>query len=89
MASKADDALIGSIVRRVTEKRIDFLTSIFSEIGHTPARAAQRARLTYAAYLGHFQMARALVDDDYTLAEHRADYLDHAVHALAERRTAD
>ncbi len=82
MASRADDALIGAIVRRVTAKRINFLGNIFTETGHTPPMAAQKARLAYAAYLGHFHMVQALGDDDHFLSGQRNDYLDRIVETL-------
>ncbi|MEZ5377934.1 MAG: TetR/AcrR family transcriptional regulator [Acidimicrobiales bacterium] len=88
LASRADDPLLGEIVRRVTAKRLASLESIFAEIGFTPTIARRQARIAYAAYLGHFQMASALADDDNILGGGRSAYLDQMVHTLARESTS-
>ena len=47
----------GPVLARVTAARLAFLARIFDDLGLTPARARDRARITYAAYLGHLQLA--------------------------------
>jgi AcrR family transcriptional regulator len=56
------DPRVRAAVARVTESRVSFLTSAYRELGFTPNRAADRARLVYATYLGLLQMAREAPD---------------------------
>ncbi len=82
LSARANDPVIGDIIRRVTAKRVAYLESIFDEIGLSGPTARRRARLAYAAYLGHFQMALAL-GDDAVLDDDRSTYLDQVVDTLA------
>lgn len=59
----ADDPVVGPVVRRVTERRLAFLATTFSDLGHDD-EAQQRARLAYAAYVGWFTLRRAAPPDD-------------------------
>jgi AcrR family transcriptional regulator len=56
------DPRVRAAVARVTESRVSFLTRAYRELGFTPNRAADRARLVYATYLGLLQMAREAPD---------------------------
>jgi AcrR family transcriptional regulator len=60
---RADDPVVGPVVRRVTEQRIAFLVGLFRDAGLTPATARRRARQAYSTYVGHFHVRRALPDD--------------------------
>lgn len=81
LAAKADDPLLGSIVQRVTTTRVGYVESIFVDLGLTPAKAAHRARQTYATYLGHFALKLALSDDP-RLTTNRSRYLHELVETL-------
>lgn len=59
-----DDPAVGPVVRRVTERRLAFLTTTFSDLGHDDDEAQQRARLAYAAYVGWFALRRAAPPGD-------------------------
>ena len=52
----APHPLVAPVLARVTATRLAFLTEIFLALDLTPARARDRARITYAAYLGHLQL---------------------------------
>jgi AcrR family transcriptional regulator len=52
------DRRVRAAVGRVTSLRLELLTSTYRQLGLTPGRAAHRARLAYAAYVGLMQMAR-------------------------------
>jgi AcrR family transcriptional regulator len=52
-------ALVAATLRRVTERRLAYLTAQFTELGMSPARARDRGLLAYAAFLGHAQLAHA------------------------------
>lgn len=64
MVTRTDDARVGPVVRRVSETRIAFLHQLFGALGFTPATAAVRARVAYAAYIGHFLIRRSLPADE-------------------------
>lgn len=50
---------VAAVLARVTATRLSFLTDLFLALGLPRARAHDRARIAYAAYLGHLQL-RAL-----------------------------
>jgi AcrR family transcriptional regulator len=52
------DPRVRAAVSRVTKLRLDLLTRSYRELGLPERRAAHRARLAYATYLGLMQMAR-------------------------------
>ena len=81
MAGRSEDRTVGATVARVTMARLNFIESIFVELGLDAERAARRARVAYAAYLGHFPLANALPGDP-TLSAVRSDYLDELVDVL-------
>jgi AcrR family transcriptional regulator len=60
---RADDSVVGPVVRRVAEQRVAFLERLFRQTGLPPAKARMRAREGYSTYVGHFHVRRALVDD--------------------------
>ena len=47
------------MLARVTRRRLDYLTTLFTELGLPKAQARDRALLAYAAFLGHAQLAHA------------------------------
>jgi AcrR family transcriptional regulator len=53
---------VRAAVARVTESRVSLLTRAYRELGFPPQRAADRARLVYATYVGLLQMAREAPD---------------------------
>jgi AcrR family transcriptional regulator len=52
------DARVRAAVARVTAKRVELLTGTYRRLGLAPQRAADRARMAYATYMGLLQMAR-------------------------------
>jgi AcrR family transcriptional regulator len=52
------DARVREAVASVTKARLELLESSYRELGLPPQRAAHRARLAYATYLGLMQTAR-------------------------------
>jgi AcrR family transcriptional regulator len=58
LAAAAGDSLVAPVFARVTSTRIAFLQRIFTELGLSPAAAADRAWLAYAFYVGHHQLGR-------------------------------
>jgi AcrR family transcriptional regulator len=58
LTGQVDDPVVGPMVRRVTNERLEFLTRTYRALGLPPRRALARARLAYAAYLGISQLRR-------------------------------
>ncbi len=58
LVGKADDPVVGPTVVRATAERLEFLTRTYRDLGLPRQRAAARARLAYAAYLGISQLRR-------------------------------
>lgn len=51
-----DHPLVAPVMARVSQRRTEFLTTAFREAGMAPKEALNRARLTYAAYVGFLQL---------------------------------
>ncbi|MEO8746374.1 MAG: helix-turn-helix domain-containing protein [Rhodanobacter sp.] len=51
-----DDPRVVTVMARVSRRRMEFLTAIYREAGLEPLQALNRARLTYAAYVGFLQL---------------------------------
>jgi AcrR family transcriptional regulator len=51
--------LVAPALARVTRRRIDYLGTVFTDLGLPPATARHRALLAYTAYLGTVRLARA------------------------------
>jgi AcrR family transcriptional regulator len=67
----ADHPVVGPVLRRVTERRINYLADVLSDAGVPPAAARRRARLLYSADLGLYQIALALDGEKPTQRELR------------------
>ena len=58
LLAAANDPVVGPVLRRVADKRLDFLERIFREIGFARGESRQRARIAYSAFLGWFELRR-------------------------------
>ena len=56
----ADHPVVAPVLRRNTERRIEYLAGVLREAGVPPSAARRRARLLYSADIGLYQTARAL-----------------------------
>lgn len=90
LLARAGERLVGPVVRRVTTARIAFIEELYRDFGLAPAQAAQQARLTYCAYVGHMQVRRSL-PDDLVLARPSRSYRRRLLAALTplERRAPE
>ena len=52
----ATHPLVAPVLARVTRRRLDYLTDVFTGLGFDPTRARERSVLAYTAYLGHAQL---------------------------------
>ena len=58
ISDAANDPIVRPILRRVTERRIDYLEECYRALGFPPEEACHRALLVYAAYVGTLRLAR-------------------------------
>lgn len=59
LQATARHPLVAPVLSRVTRRRLDYLTELFTELGFASGEAARRAQLAYASYLGILQLAHA------------------------------
>lgn len=59
LQSNADHPLVAPVLARVTERRLEYLTALFTELGMSPALARDRGLLAYSSFLGHAQLAHS------------------------------
>lgn len=59
LQANATDPLVAATLARVTTRRLAYLTSLFTELGLSRARARDRGLLAYTAFLGHAQLAHS------------------------------
>lgn len=76
-----EDPQVGPVLKRVTARRIKYLSAAFEELGLNSVSARQRAHLVYASYVGYLQLqAQELVPDrddpDFN------DYVEHVIETL-------
>jgi AcrR family transcriptional regulator len=64
LLAAANDPVVGPVLERVADKRLDFLEKCFREAGFGAAQSRHRARVAYSAFLGWFELRR--------VAPHRA-----------------
>jgi AcrR family transcriptional regulator len=55
-----DHPIVQPVMARVSQRRMDFLTLAYRQIGMTRSVAGHRARLAYAAYVGFLQLTLQL-----------------------------
>lgn len=76
-----DDQHIAPVLKRVTERRVDYLTAAFEQLGLGREVARQRATLVYSAYVGYLQMqAQGLVPEKGETAFD--SYVEHVIESL-------
>jgi len=54
----AGDPVVGPVVRRVSERRVDYLEECYRALGFSTEDAHHRGLLAYAAYVGTMRLAR-------------------------------
>jgi AcrR family transcriptional regulator len=76
-----DHPSVGPRVEKISEARLKFLTQLFTDAGLQPVRAAHRARLAFAAYVGFLQMSLQIKLPRLTSGEFDA-YVEHVIETL-------
>ncbi|MEU5539736.1 TetR/AcrR family transcriptional regulator [Streptomyces sp. NPDC020362] len=81
LPASAGHPRVAAVLRRVTERRVDYLAQLFAELGFPPDDARRRALLAYTGYLGHTQLAHA-VPEALPAGEDGRRYLDSVFDTL-------
>lgn len=76
-----DHPLVKPLLERVSKRRIDYLTASFRQAGMPRKLALNRARLTYASYVGFLQMNMQLGYPKLSQEEF-SDYVLHLTETL-------
>jgi AcrR family transcriptional regulator len=76
-----DHPIVQPVMARVSQRRLDFLTRAYRQVGMSRSVAAHRARLAYAAYVGFLQLALQLGMPRLEHAEFDA-YVQHVIDTL-------
>ncbi len=76
-----DHPVVQPVMQRVSQRRLEYLVIAFRQVGMPKADAQNRARLTYAAYVGFLQLALQLGEPRLQHAEYDA-YVDHMMATL-------
>ncbi|NUR02056.1 MAG: TetR/AcrR family transcriptional regulator [Streptomyces sp.] len=84
LLASTDHPQVAAALRRVTERRIDYLTGLFGELGFGEVEARERGLMAYSFYLGHSQLGHA-VPGVLPSAEDFPGYLEAAVGTLLRR----
>ncbi|MGW7363031.1 TetR/AcrR family transcriptional regulator [Streptomyces sp. NPDC054841] len=84
LLATADHPQVAAVLRRVTDRRVGYLTALFEELGFPPDAAAFRGLLAYTSYLGHTQLTHA-VPETLPSGPDRAAYLDAVLDTLLRR----
>ncbi|MEV6960374.1 TetR/AcrR family transcriptional regulator [Streptomyces sp. NPDC051207] len=84
LLASADHPQVAAALRQVTERRIGYLTRLFTELGFGEDAARQRGRMAYSFYLGHTQLGHA-VPSALPSPEEFPTYLEETMDALLRR----
>ena len=62
LQADAGHPLVAGALARVSGRRQEHLTTLFTRLGYAPGDARHRALMAFTAYLGHVQLARTAPD---------------------------
>lgn len=88
IAAAEDHPLVAEFVRRVSERRLDYLAECYRALGFSPASARHWARFAYATFMGNLQIRRDTPDAMPQGAEFN-EYLKLMIRTLIPRRAPD
>lgn len=78
LLGSATHPLVQTFVKRVTERRLEYIAQMYVELGLPEGRAQHRALLLYSAYLGLYDYLRAGISvgmDDVELRAYAEEFL--------------
>lgn len=76
-----DHPIVQPVIGRMSERRLQYLTSAFRQVGFEPAKAKHRARLAYSAYVGFLQLSLQLPQSRLDLETYE-QYIAHVMETL-------
>jgi AcrR family transcriptional regulator len=76
-----DHPSVGPRVEKVSQTRLVFLTTLFTDAGLSASEATHRARLAFAAYVGFLQMSLQIKMPRLSSGEFDA-YVEHVIQTL-------
>jgi AcrR family transcriptional regulator len=82
LLAAAEDPQVGPALRRVTERRIDYVARIFRELGLSAEEARTRAMIGFSTYLGNAQLAHIAPQTLPEEVDRRRAYLDRTIALL-------
>ncbi len=77
-----DNVTVRPVLERVSQRRMDYLSVSFRQIGLARSDAINRARLTYSAYVGFLQLSLQLQLQPKMHQEEFDHYVDHVMATL-------
>ncbi|MCL8011944.1 TetR/AcrR family transcriptional regulator [Streptomyces sp. AS02] len=86
IVAHADHPAVAPVLRRVTERRIAYLTDLYTDLGLDTAAARRQSVTAYAAFLGWLELRRAacdIVPEVAATGTTGAAALDHLITELA------
>ncbi|MEU6993898.1 TetR/AcrR family transcriptional regulator [Streptomyces sp. NPDC046465] len=83
IVAHADHPAVAPTLRRVTDRRIAYLTDLYVDLGLTAAPARRQAVAAYAAYLGWLELRRSAGDIVPEVATTGTAALEHLIAELA------
>ena len=79
-----EDARVGPVLKRVTSRRIAYLSDAFAELGLAAEEARRRATLVYSGYVGYLQLQAQHLVPERDEPEFDA-YVKHVIDSLITR----
>ncbi len=78
LSAAAGDPIVRPVLRRVSEKRVGYLSDCYRALGFSEEAARHRARLGYMIYVGFIHLSR----EDASRAPIERDYIEHIAETL-------
>lgn len=85
LLATAGDPQVAPVLRRITERRVDYVTEIFADIGFPRDEARRRGLLVYTAHLGQTQLVHAVPHVLPATGNDRRRYLDTLIFTALRR----
>ncbi|GIG58547.1 TetR family transcriptional regulator [Longispora fulva] len=88
IVAHAHDPVVAPVLRRVTERRIGYLTECYRQLGMAPDAARRQGVVAYATYLGWVEL-RAAAPDIVPEVTRDASAMDHLLGQLTPKTGND
>jgi AcrR family transcriptional regulator len=81
LCASAGHSNVEPVLGRVAERRMEYLSTAFEEMGMEAGKAMHQARLTYSVYLGFLQLQRQQQTPSLSSEQYEA-YIEHVIATL-------